>query len=141
MRIAPLISMAPTSVVLSLFVLTGCSGSDVAANSDQPAAQASPVAQSAMSPDQAKGAPTPRAMRCADTELDRSICMIALISADLKANYHWVGGGITSIKADASLAYSVALPQDERTDVYTYEFEVRGDEIAIKNKKESTVSY
>ena len=79
--------------------------------------------------------------RCGSTTTERSACMIELILADLRANYHDIGGGISSIKAGAGMSYSVALPQEERTDIFTYEFELRGDEIAIKSKKESTESY
>jgi len=69
--------------------------------------------------------------------------MVELILADLKENYPMGigGGGISSIKAGVGMSYVVTLPQEERTDIFTYEFEMRGDLIAIKNKKETTESY
>ena len=84
----------------------------------------------------------PAAKRCGNTEIERSTCMIELILDDVKTNYKEVGGGgITNIRAGVGMSYSIARPQEERTDILTYEFELRGGEIAIKSKKESTETY
>ena len=79
---------------------------------------------------------------CGATEIERSACMIELILADLRANYREVGGGgITRIEAGAGMSYAVSLPQEERTDVLTYEFEFRGGAVVMKRRTESTESY
>lgn len=81
-------------------------------------------------------------LKCGDSELEKSRCMIELILADIKANYKEAGGGgITSIKAGVGMSYSISLPQEERTDVFTYEFQQKDGAISIKSKKESTESY
>ncbi|GGE83177.1 hypothetical protein [Sphingomonas prati] len=68
--------------------------------------------------------------------------MIELILEDLKKNFTESGaGGITSIKAGVGMSYSVALPQEERTDFFTYEFQRRGSKITIKSKESSAQSY
>jgi hypothetical protein len=119
---------------LAVIVLAGCSAADSATRSPNSAEPAKP-----------RAAPLERGMPaakpCGDSEIERSTCMIELILADLKANYHHIGGGITSIKAGTSMSYSVALPQEERTDILTYEFELRGRAVAIRSKKEATESY
>jgi hypothetical protein len=68
--------------------------------------------------------------------LQRSRCMIELILDDLATNYAAVGGGgISSIKAISSTSYIVSLPQEERVDLLTYEFDVKTDgSVSIKRK-------
>lgn len=146
MRMHPLFlnacSMPPLLVAA---LLAGCSGSDTAAN----AQNATNAAASAVHrPADISEGTSPKAdsisgaRQCGNTEFERATCMIELILADLKANYRHVhGGGITSIKAGDGMSYSIALPQEERTDIFTYEFEVRGNQIRIKSKNESTESY
>ncbi|MCL2591147.1 MAG: hypothetical protein FWD67_09830 [Betaproteobacteria bacterium] len=91
---------------------------------------------------QSKGHVMPAAKRCGSTALERSTCMIGLILADLKKNYGFVGGGgITSIRESASMSYTVELPQEERIDIFTYEFEMRGGLIAVKSKKGTVKSF
>lgn len=86
---------------------------------------------------QARGVSAP----CGSSAVGRSACMIALILADLKANYRENGGGIASIKAGPGMSYTVELPQEERTDVFTYWFKTRGDAIVIARKTQSTIGY
>lgn len=74
--------------------------------------------------------------------LQRSRCMIALILDDLATNYGGTGGGgISSIKAVSSTSYIVSLPQEERVDLLTYEFDLKtGGSVSIKRKLVSTQS-
>lgn len=145
MRIGLFARKTATASALAALLLASCSGSDAAPNA-QANTQAGTASNGARalpaSRDKMKGRAVPNSKPCGTSELERSTCMIELILADLKANYRGIGGGgITSIKAGVGLSYSIALPQEERTDILTYEFEARGDTIAIKNKKESTETY
>lgn len=74
--------------------------------------------------------------------LHRSRCMIELILEDITTNYGGVGGGgISSIKAVSSSSYMVSLPQEERIDLMTYEFDFKPDgTIVLKGKVASTQS-
>ncbi len=76
------------------------------------------------------------------SNLHRNRCMIELILEDLDANYGAVsGGGISSIKAASSTSYVVSLPQEERIDLLTYEFNVKADgTVSVKSKVASTQS-
>ncbi len=78
--------------------------------------------------------------KCPPGNLHRSRCMIELLLEDLAANYGGVGGGgISSIRAATSTSYVVSLPQEERIDVLTYEFDVKADgTISVKSKVAST---
>ncbi len=78
--------------------------------------------------------------KCPPGNLHRSRCMIELLLEDLTANYGGVGGGgISSIKAASSTSYIVSLPQEERIDLLTYEFEVTADgSVSVKSKVAST---
>lgn len=79
--------------------------------------------------------------KCKNTNLHRAQCMIELILEDLSANYGSIGGGgISSIKAGSSTSYIVALPQEERIDVFTYEFAIKGDMVSLKSKVAATKS-
>lgn len=80
--------------------------------------------------------------KCKDTNLHRAQCMIELILEDISANYESMGGGgISSIKAVSSTSYSVSLPQEERIDIFTYEFEIKSDIVSLKSKVASTQSF
>ena len=76
------------------------------------------------------------------SNLYRSSCMIELILEDLAKNYGGTGGGgISSIKAASSTSYVVSLPQEERIDLLTYEFDVKADgAVSLKSKVASTQS-
>ncbi|MEH3038607.1 MAG: hypothetical protein PGN21_00845 [Sphingomonas paucimobilis] len=78
---------------------------------------------------------------CGTSEMERSACMVELILADLKANYTAIGGGITSIKAGPGMSYSVALPQEERTDIRTYTFTLNAGVMTIADRRDTTESY
>lgn len=79
---------------------------------------------------------------CKNDNLNRSMCMIELIFADLRETYGEVaGGGISNIKAESSTSYSVALPQEERIELFTYEFETKDGRVTVKSKKPSTQSF
>ena len=80
-------------------------------------------------------------MKCGDNQTELSICMIQLILVDLKENYDTIGGGITRIDAGAGMSYTVALPQEERTDLLTYKFEHAQGAVSIKSKTVSVESY
>ena len=80
--------------------------------------------------------------KCKDTNLNRAQCMIELILEDLSANYGEVGGGgISSIKAASSTSYIVSLPQEERIDIFTYEFDIKKGIVSLKSKVASTESF
>ncbi len=78
--------------------------------------------------------------KCPPGNLHRSRCMIELLLEDIAANYGGVsGGGISSIKAASSTSYVVSLPQEERIDLLTYEFDVKADgTVSVKSKVAST---
>lgn len=77
-----------------------------------------------------------------NSNLYRNRCMIELILKDIATNYGGVGGGgISSIKAASSTSYVVSLPQEERIDLLTYEFNVKADgTVSVKSKVASTQS-
>jgi hypothetical protein len=76
------------------------------------------------------------------SNLYRTRCMIELILEDISATYDGVsGGGISSIKATTSTTYVVSLPQEERVDLLTYDFNVKADgSVSVKSKVASTES-
>lgn len=77
--------------------------------------------------------------KCKDTNLHRTQCMIELILEDIAANYDTPGGGgISSIKAVSSTAYVISLLQEERIDLFTYEFDVKTGSVSLKSKAAST---
>jgi hypothetical protein len=80
--------------------------------------------------------------KCKNTNLDRSKCMIELILEDIAKTYpHPGGGGISSLNAVSSTAYAISLPQEERIDIFTYEFDVKPGSVSIKSKIQSTQSF
>ena len=84
--------------------------------------------------------PMSTSKKCPPGNLHRSRCMIELLLEDIAANYGGVsGGGISSIKAASSTSYVVSLPQEERIDLLTYEFDVKADgTVSVKSKVAST---
>lgn len=140
MSIGTTLRIGIAASVFATSALAGCTGSNAAAPAND-AATPDPHARTAAR-DQAKGRTMSASKPCGTTRIERSACMIELILDDIKANYSAIGGGgITSIKAGVGMSYTIALPQEGRTDLFTYEFELRGNDIAIKSKKESTQSY
>jgi hypothetical protein len=80
--------------------------------------------------------------KCESTNLHQSICMVELMLEDVTQNYDGVDGNIAEIKTLSPYSYQVTIPQDERADIYTYEFEVKKDGIvSMISKKESAKSY
>ncbi len=77
-----------------------------------------------------------------NSNLYRNRCMIELILEDITTSYGGVGGGgISSINAASSTSYVVSLPQEERIDLLTYEFNVKADgTVSVKSKVASTQS-
>lgn len=69
--------------------------------------------------------------------------MVELMLEDIAANYDQVsGGGVTQIKQLTSRSYQISLPQEERTDLFTYEFEVNArGEVRIARKTPGTISH
>ncbi len=81
--------------------------------------------------------------KCANDNLHRTKCMIELLLEDVAATYKQTGGGgISGIKAISSTSYQISLPQEERVDMFTYEFDVKPDgTVTLKSKKPSTQSF
>lgn len=80
--------------------------------------------------------------KCEPTNLHQSICMVELILEDVTQNYDGVDGNIAEIKTLSPYSYQVTIPQDERADIYTYEFEVKKDgTVSMISKTESAKSY
>jgi|JRYJ01.1.fsa_nt_gb hypothetical protein len=129
------------SVIFAAVLLAGCSGPELAQTSPSgPAPRKAPEAKTVPAP---KEAAVTTSKKCKADNLHRSMCMIELILADLAANYRDTGGGgISQIRALTSTSYSVSLPQEERVDTLTYEFEVKADgTVSLKSKTPSTKSY
>ena len=88
---------------------------------------------------------SPRAAHteCKLDDLSRSLCMIELILQDVRSGYDQLGGGgVSSIQAESSTSYTIALPQEERIDRLTYVFEVDADgTVRIQSRTPSTTSF
>ena len=112
-------------------------------NSTPPSSQQQSVEKTPPKSAQKKASSTMNlSKKCKDTNLNRAQCMIELILEDLSANYGEVGGGgISSIKAASSTSYIVSLPQEERVDIFTYEFEIKKGIVSLKSKVASTESF
>lgn len=80
---------------------------------------------------------------CNENAVARSRCIIEAILRDIGATYEFVGGGgISSIKQDATWTYTVSIAQEERVDEITYTVEVSPEgEVIIKDRKTGTKSY
>ena len=83
-----------------------------------------------------KGVTMTSSKKCKSDNVHRSKCMIELMLEDIAATYNATGGGgISNIKALTSTSYSVSLPQEERIDVLTYEFNVAADGTVVITRK------
>jgi hypothetical protein len=148
MRIRPLERVAFLSAMLVLPTVAGCSAPGPVANvAEANAVAVNAVAATPVFNESVLSDPTPDPVflktprLCDDTALARTSCMIELILADLKANYPFIGGGgISEIREETELSYTVELPQEERADRFTYTFRVRGREVTIIGKTSSTRS-
>lgn len=121
--------MSRSAVLFGVLALAACR--------TEPAALAPTLASTARS------VATPSAsMLCGTSTLERTACMIELMLADIRATYDWPdGGGISQIVGESSTSYTVSLPQEERADLITYDFEVSGDTVSMVGRKEGTESY
>jgi hypothetical protein len=78
-------------------------------------------------------------IKCGDTAISQSMCMIVAILDDVKASYtHVGGGGITEIKMIATNTYTVAISQEERVDLITYVLKIKNGMAQITSRTEST---
>lgn len=80
---------------------------------------------------------------CTENAVARSRCIIEVILNDISETYHSVGGGgISSIKQDATWTYTVSISQEERVDQITYTVEMSTDgKVTIKDRKTGTKSF
>lgn len=70
----------------------------------------------------------PNDKACTESAVARSICVLKRIMDDIAETYPEVGGGgITSIRLETSSLYIVAIAQEERIDLLSYEFEIAED--------------
>jgi hypothetical protein len=69
--------------------------------------------------------------------------MIEAVLENISTTYTWIGGGgITEIKRSDSNTIVVSLPQEERTDLLTYELGVSEDcRVHIVKRSEGAESY
>jgi hypothetical protein len=82
--------------------------------------------------------------KCSPGAINRSKCMIELIFEDLSLNYPAGagGGGITKIQAISTNQFVISIAQEERTDQFTYDFDLsKPNLVSIVKKVESTKSY
>jgi hypothetical protein len=80
--------------------------------------------------------------KCAPDSLHQSLCKVEMILADISKNYSWIGGEVSEIKLIATNSYQITLPQNERADIFTYEFTAKPDgTVTMVSKTESTRSY
>ena len=79
---------------------------------------------------------------CTKNPVARSRCIIEAILRDVSETYTLAGGGgISSIKQDATLVFTVSISQEERKDLITYTVEMTDDgEVVIKDRKTGTKS-
>jgi hypothetical protein len=118
----------------------GCSEPDVAARGHV-AASATPVIKPA-APIRGKTIAMSASKPCGNSNLERSLCMVELMIDDIRKTYDWPsGGGIGEIKQESSTSYTVSLPQEERADLFTYEFAVSDKAVSITSKTPGTQSY
>jgi hypothetical protein len=119
-------------IALSLLASTSCNDADgsnvvVAA----PTAAVSPTPTLVWG----KAIPTNVSQPCGTTMRQRTSCMIELILADVRDNYNEAdGGGIGDINGHSSTSYTVSLPQEERLDLFRYEFDVSPTAVTMKSK-------
>lgn len=78
---------------------------------------------------------------CTASPVETSRCIIEAILADLSETYKPAGGGgISSIKRDATWVFTVSIAQEERVDLVTYTVEMNGDKVRITNRETGTKS-
>ncbi|MGF1580964.1 MAG: hypothetical protein ACFCD0_16495 [Gemmataceae bacterium] len=77
------------------------------------------------------------------TPLERSSSLITAILDDLRESYtHVGGGGIGSIKQDATWVYTVSILQEERIDLITYTLSMKPDgTVVVEDRATSTQSF
>lgn len=80
---------------------------------------------------------------CTENAVARSRCIIEAILSDVSETYDSVGGGgISSIKQDATWTYTVSISQEERVDQITYTVAMSPDgKVTIKDRKAGTKSF
>jgi hypothetical protein len=77
--------------------------------------------------------------KCSPGAINRSKCMIELIFEDLSLNYP---AGATKIQAISTNQFVISIAQEERTDQFTYDFDLsKPNLVSIVKKVESTKSY
>ncbi len=83
-----------------------------------------------------------KSKKCAPNNLQKTICALELILADITETYSWIGGEVFEIKALTSTSYKVSISQEERADIFTYEYSAKKDgTVTLLSKTESTRSY
>ena len=84
----------------------------------------------------------PSSVNCTENAITQSRCIIEAILNDIGETYHTVGGGgISSIKQDATWTYTVSISQEERVDQITYTVEITPEgKVAITHRKTGTKS-
>ena len=80
---------------------------------------------------------------CHNNAIARSLCIFEAILNDIGETYKLAGGGgISSIKQDATWVYTVSISEKERINQITYTLEMSPDnKILISNRKETTKSF
>lgn len=79
---------------------------------------------------------------CKNDQFSHTKCMIELILQDLEMSGDGVGGGgVSEIKQIMTETYTVSLPMEERTQIYTYKFDVQPELISIESKTSSVKSH
>lgn len=130
----------PLIALSLLLALPACSEPGVAASGD-PASGPKPT-RTSVPLVQRKIVVMSASKACGDSNLERSLCMMELMIEDIRKTYDWPsGGGIGEIKSNSSTSYTVSLPQEERADLFTYEFGVSAKSVSIKTKTSATQSY
>lgn len=93
----------------------------------------------------AKGAvadAAPRSRSCPTEAVARSICILELLLADVRATYRpRGGGGISAIVQKSTLHFQVQISQEQRLDLIDYEVSVAADGLVrITSRKTGTGS-
>lgn len=102
-----------------------------------------PIASQACSAEQKGNTLMNANYECGDTALGNTLCMIESVIKDVRTTYTQVGGGgVTEIKMVATNIYRVAISQEERVDLITYELEITPErKVVIKKRTEGTRTY
>ncbi len=85
----------------------------------------------------------PTHIDCNENAITQSRCIIEAILDDISKTYRNTGGGgISSIKQDATWTYTVSISQEERVDKITYTVELSPEgKVSIAERKTETKSY